>query len=102
MPYVQVALVADTPEFIEACKSMGWDETNYKEVLDELSEFGVCYIPNFDVMRDRLYSIVDSNDIVLFGTVGDMDGINRWYESEVSASVDKKGNVWVSERDTEI
>ena len=94
MSYVQLAKIADDVDFIAATKSMGWDETNYQEVLHDLN--GIKgFIPNFDIEKKKLGKVEVVKEAVVYGTIGGEEG-NRWYNLEGISHVfkDKNGKFW--------
>lgn len=78
--YYRLAKISDTPDFIEATQSMGWDETNYTEVLDALDgEQG--FIVNFNEEQTIHTSTASGQLGDIYTTTGGAEG-NRWYSMQ--------------------
>lgn len=102
MSFYQLAPIGINEQFIEAAKSMGWDETNYRELLNEIGpEDG--YVVNSDVIKDEMEDgAVELDEVDLMFTFGDPDGGNRWYATTVyNVHRDANGVVWASVREVE-
>lgn len=90
MSYIKLAKIEDTPDFIDAAKSMGWDETNYGDVLNEIgTEDG--YIVNYDVEKKRPRG--EYGEVEVFFTIGSSEG-NRWYSAGNVAVIINASGVW--------
>lgn len=102
--FVQLAKVENSAAFIAAVKSMGWDETNYTEVLDDLE--GVeknGFVINFDITKPKSkLGYVKLVTGVVFGTLGTEEG-NRWFSlDDCQVYQDKDGNFWADEDKIEV
>lgn len=96
--YYELVQIADNQDFIDAAKSMGWDETNYNEILDALKEEGAQqgFIVNYDSTKKRVSGeFVD--EVTLYFTIGAECQGNSWFPTELSACRTKDGKMWASE-----
>lgn len=91
--FYKLVKIEDTPEFIAAAKSMGWDETNYEEILEDL-ENQDGYIVNCDEEIQKVKN-ANTSKATLYVTIGG-DGGNRWYDNEVPVLINDLG-MWCSE-----
>lgn len=90
MSYVKLTQIQDTPDFVAAAKSLGWDETNYGEILKDIGEEN-GYIVNYDIECQRPRGTAD--EVQLYFTIGSDIG-NRWYSAgQVDVIINKNG-VW--------
>lgn len=94
MSYVKLAAIKDNAEFIAAAKSMGWDETNYQGILEDIGDCNNSYIVNFDLTQTRMVGVEVIEDVEILCTIGDECG-NRWYNVNCTAYKDKEGYFWV-------
>lgn len=79
MPYIKLVKAKDTPEFIAAVTTWGWDETNYKEVLDAITGSGCddCYIIDYSTPTREDPPPGRTGSVSLFVTLGEVIG-NKW------------------------
>ena len=90
MAYVKLAKIEDNQQFIDAAKSMGWEDTNYKEILDDVGDQD-GYIVNYDCEVGKPRGEADEREV--FFTVGGLEG-NRWYSAGPVAVVVNDQGVW--------